>query len=96
MKKITLLVTAVFVLSAASMYAQQYNPDSDFRLDWDKEVNNAIVITGYVGTRSEVRIPPKIQNSTVTQIGYKAFEKTNITSVIIPNSVTIALNDSCA
>jgi len=30
MKKITLLLTAVFVLSVASMYAQQYNPDSDF------------------------------------------------------------------
>ena len=88
MKKITLLLTAVFVLSSATLYAQQYNSDSDFKIDWDTEVNNGIKITKYVGTRSDVSIPPKIQNNTVTQIAYGAFEKTNITSVIIPNGVT--------
>ena len=89
MKKITLLLTAVFVLSVASMYAQQYNPDSDFMIDWDRDVKDTIKITKYVGSRSEVRIPPEIQNNTVNRIGMEAFARTNITSVIIPNGVTI-------
>jgi len=89
MKKITLLLTVVFVLSAATLYAQQYNPDSDFMIDWDRDVKDTIKITKYVGSRSEVRIPPKIQNNTVNRIGTEAFARTNITSVIIPNGVTI-------
>jgi len=88
MKKIKLLLTAVFVLSSASMYAQQYSPDSDFRIDWDKDAANAVIITKYIGSRSDVRIPPKIQNNTVTQIANNAFEKTGIISVTIPDSVT--------
>jgi len=84
MKKITLLLTAVFVLSEATLYAQQYNPESDFRVDW---YGNDIKITGYVGSKSEVRIPPKIQNNTVTRIDSNAFKNTNITSVIIPTAL---------
>jgi hypothetical protein len=85
MKKIKLLLSVVFVLSAAALYAQQYNSESDFRIDW---YGNDIKITGYVGSKSEVRIPPKIQNNTVSRIDSSAFKNTNITSVIIPDSVT--------
>jgi len=78
---------ALIVMAIIPVYAQQYNPESDFKIDWDKNVKDGIIITGYVGTRREVSIPPKIQNSPVTGIGGMAFRLSNVTKVIIPNSV---------
>ena len=65
-----------------------YNSESDFKIDWDTNVKDGIVITGYTGTRKEVSIPPTIQNNPVTSIGEKAFyDNYDITRVIIPDSV---------
>jgi len=79
---------ALIVMAIIPVYAQQYNPESDFKIDWDKDIKDGVVITGYIGTRREVSIPPKIQNNPVTRIE-SAFENNkNITKVTIPNSVT--------
>ena len=55
-----------------------------------EENNDEITITGYdyetCGT--DVSIPPTINNKSVTTIGQAVFENSNLTSVIIPNSVT--------
>jgi len=68
--------------------AQQYDSESDFKaspLDGGKSAE----ITGYVGSKWEVRIPPRIQGVPVTSIGSGAFYRsTNIISITIPNSVT--------
>jgi hypothetical protein len=78
----------VMAIGTACAQAQRYDPESDFRarpVDGGKGAE----ITGYVGTKFEVRIPPRIQNLPVTSIGEEAFEdKENIISVTIPNSVT--------
>jgi hypothetical protein len=66
---------------------QTDNPESDFKIDWDNSVKGGVVITGYTGTRKVVRIPASIQNNPVTSIGEGAFQGTNITNVIIPDSV---------
>jgi len=66
---------------------QQDNSESDFKFDWDKNVKNGVVITGYTGKRRIVRIPSIIQNTPVTSIGFDAFTRQNVTSVIIPDSV---------
>jgi hypothetical protein len=53
----------------------------------------SVMVRGYVGTRKDIRIPPRIQNLPVTHIGPYAFMDKNITSVDIPYSVTyIGLN----
>lgn len=46
-----------------------------------------VTITGYTGSATEITIPSKIGENPVTTIRNKAFEYTNITSVIITNGV---------
>jgi hypothetical protein len=79
---------ALILMAIVPVYAQQYDSEKDFQIDWDSNVKNGVVITKYIGTRKEVRIPPNIQNNQVTGISDNAFADSSITSVIIPNSVT--------
>ena len=51
------------------------------------------MITGYVGTDTVVVIPSKINGTTVETIGHAAFERSAVTSVTIPDSVTF-ISDS--
>jgi len=69
-----------------------YNSESDFQIDWDKNVKDGVIITKYIGTKNEVNIPPSIQNNPVTGIGREAFRyNKNITRVTIPNIKEFAL-----
>ena len=80
---IALIITAII-----PAYAQQYDSEKDFQIDWDKNVKDGVIINKYIGTKKEVSIPPSIQNYTVTGIGYEAFkDNKNITKVTIPNGV---------
>jgi len=86
---------ALILMAIIPVYAQQYNPESDFKIDWDSrtDVKDGVVITGYIGTRREISIPPKIQNNPVTGIYIRDNE--NITKVIIPNGVETIRFNSC-
>ena len=87
-KKMVLWI-ALVVMAIIPVYAQQYDSEKDFEIDWDKNVKDGVIITKYVGAKKEVRIPPNIQNNPVTGIGKSAFGyKESITRVIIPDSVT--------
>jgi predicted Zn-ribbon and HTH transcriptional regulator len=62
------------------------SPESDFKVNIE---GRRVVITEYLGSKHEIRIPPLIQNLPVTNIGGGAFDRcTSLTSVTIPNSVT--------
>ena len=63
------------------------NPASDFDYKYDAAAGG-VVITKYTGTSMRVRIPEKIENAPVTAISDRAFEKSGIMEVYIPNSVT--------
>ena len=63
---------------------QQYDHADDFL--WQRE-NNGVTITGYRGSNTDIRIPPKIAGLPVLQIGASAFENRHLTSVTIPDSV---------
>jgi len=96
MKKNIVVAVALLALMAAAVFAQQYDPESDFIVTKN---GNAVTITGYKGGKAVVNIPPTIQGSPVTAIGDSngksvAFQNQGmITSVIIPDSVTsIAAN----
>jgi hypothetical protein len=81
-----LIALALTAAIAVAAFAQQYDPESDFqvrRINNDKEVE----ITAYVGSETDIRIPPRIQNLPVTSISKGVFPR-DITSVTIPNSVT--------
>jgi len=84
-------VIALMTALAVTACARQYDSEKDFQIDRDRDANvkDGVVITKYLGTKKEVRIPPAIQNYPVTGIGREAFaENKNITSVTIPSSVT--------
>lgn len=75
----------LIALTAFFAYAQQYDPESDFEAMRERK---AITIAKYVGRRTVVNIPPRIQNLPVTNIGYGAFaDYSSLTSVTIPDSV---------
>ena len=88
--KKTFLWIALIVIAIIPIYAQQYDPESDFKIDWDKNVKDGVIITKYIGTKKEVRIPLRIQNLPVTSIGVSAFSGSNLTSVTIPDIKDIA------
>jgi hypothetical protein len=60
--------------------------------EWSRTADGrGIVIEGYKGTATAVRIPDRISNLPVVEIGDQAFDATaytRITSVVIPNTVT--------
>jgi hypothetical protein len=60
------------------------NPASDFNY---RAVPGGVEITKYIGTLIRVRIPEKIEGVAVTSIGVRAFERSGIMEVYIPNSV---------
>lgn len=69
-------------------------PQSDLNLylKWDSDYStrvngSTVIITGYNGTLSDLIIPETINGYTVAGIAAKAFVKSTITSVTIPNCV---------
>jgi len=92
----TALAFILMAVLAVTANAQQYDPESDFKFDWDPNVKDGVMITQYIGTKKEVRIPPSIQNYPVTSIGVGVtsivgegafYGNKNITRITIPNSV---------
>jgi hypothetical protein len=82
-KKMALWI-ALIVTAIIPVYAQQYDSEKDFQVDWDD--GGGVKIIKYIGAKKEVSIPPSIQNNPVTGIGGFNDNK-NITKVTIPNGV---------
>jgi len=86
MKKILIIYLTIFSIlisfvACGNSYAQfETMPLAD---------GESIRITGYTGEGGRVRIPSRINNLQVTEIGERAFAGRGLTSVSIPNSVTV-------
>jgi len=89
-KKIVLCITLI-VMTLVFIYAQQYDPISDFNFTRSTD-GLSVIITRYVGGKRVVNIPPEIRGLSVTSIGEVSFFRNNLTSITIPNSV-IAIGD---
>jgi hypothetical protein len=83
-----ILGIVLFLAVMFSACAQQYDPKSDFRVE-TLEGGKSVKIAHYIGNKSVVRIPPRIQQLPVTHIGDEAFMGLKLTSVTTPNSVTV-------
>jgi len=81
-------ILAILLLTMAVCVWAQYNPESDFTVVRNSD-GRSITITGYIGTRQTVNIPPTIQGLPVIEFGLDAFAEKQLTSVTIPNGVII-------
>jgi hypothetical protein len=61
--------------------------EEDFTVDVTRD-GKGLIITGYKGAATEVKIPASIQGFPVREIGARAFSGSTITSVVIPEGVT--------
>jgi hypothetical protein len=66
--------------------AVSYDDEKDFTVEILKE-SNSVRITKYAGKNTELKIPPRIGERPVTEIGERAFVKKGLVSVVIPESV---------
>jgi hypothetical protein len=58
--------------------------------DFEYEITyDGVVITSYTGEASEIHIPETIDGAAVTEIGYRAFYRSAVTVVIIPDTVRV-------
>jgi hypothetical protein len=80
--------TTASALSAASASTAVvgYDDEKDFTVEILKE-SNSVRITKYNGKNTELKIPPRIGEHPVTEIGERAFVKKGLVSVVIPESV---------
>jgi hypothetical protein len=72
--------------NAALPPIQGYDDEKDFTVEVISE-GSAARITKYAGKNTEIRIPPRIGDRPITEIGEQAFSKKGLTSVAIPDSV---------
>ena len=83
-----LFIIIIFVLFTgceSQNHKLKYTSEKDFYFETLED--GSIIIKGYLGQSSDVRIPPVIDGLPVTVIGYGAFLEKNINSVTIPDSV---------
>jgi len=66
----------------------EYAPDNEKDFQVITNESGGITISGYIGRKRDVRIPPIINNMPVTEIGNDSFWYKNLTSVTIPDTVT--------
>jgi hypothetical protein len=96
MKK--LILSALCMVLCTTIFAQT---ETDFTVELTKD-GEGVVITGYTGTATAVKIPAAIQGMPVREIGGSgkgggytgAFSYKSITSIVIPEGVTIIREES--
>jgi hypothetical protein len=85
-KWVLVMVLLGVVVGAFSDEVEAVQRDEDF--DIQQRVDNTLTITGYRGTARTVVIPETLYGLKVTVIGNRSFEKKDIDSVVIPDTVT--------
>lgn len=86
LKMVLSITSTVMMMVLISACGPKSDPVKDFSVE-PVDGGKGIRITGYVGAKTEVSIPSKIQKLPVTHIGKKAFGEKKLTKVTIPNSV---------
>jgi len=76
---------------SAAQLQNNYDDEKDFTVETINE-GTAVRITRYNGKSTELKIPPRIGDRPVTEIGERVFMKKGLTSVVIPESVTFIGN----
>ncbi len=98
MKKIVVLLLAVFLFAAAfsGCSSEQADPASDFLYEYSPD-NAHIVITKYIGESQNVVVPSKIEGLPVTSLfgtpehdfEHGVFQNTDVETVTLPETITV-------
>ena len=72
--------------SVSAQLQHNYDDEKDFSVETIND-GSSVRITRYAGKSTELRIPPRIGDRPVTEIGERVFTKKGLTSVVIPESV---------
>jgi len=80
-----LLFIPVSLVCGYIFWLQHYDSEDDYIL----EINygGAPTITGYIGDKTDLRIPRKAQKMDIWKIGEYSFSNTGLTSVVIPQEI---------
>ena len=85
----TCTFTGIIPENNLSVSAAEEVMETDDGFQYKVNNNGEITITKYIGTDTNVNIPSKIDEKSVTSIGECAFENCeSLTNITIPNSVT--------
>jgi len=87
---VALALVSLVMLSACATGGQdsgRYTRAGDFEWERMSTFFNCVIITGYRGNDTDVRIPSQIQGNPVREIGVNAFENKGLTSVTFPQSL---------
>lgn len=71
-----------------SEYSNTLSAVAGYNFTYDINPDGTLTITGYTGSNLNVVIPSVINGQTVTAIGDDAFADCELTSIVIPNSIT--------
>ena len=82
----TIVVFCVFGFAFGNQ-AEQYVSDRDFLVEQTNN-GNSVWIKRYIGSKTDVNIPPQIKNLPVIFIKAEAFKNKDLVTVTIPDSVT--------
>ena len=82
-------IGVIFLLMLLVLFSacNRYDSRRDFRIAEIRSDDNIASITGYLGRRVTIRIPPRIRGQTITQIGPAAFAGKGIIDITIPDTV---------
>lgn len=79
------LAAVVIIAVIVFVIADNYSCTFEYR----HNENGGIIITDYTGNNKSVTIPDTLDGSPVTEIGYDAFLNSQVTDVVIPDTVKI-------
>lgn len=87
----TVLLTAILLLATLVACAEEAEPAAYTSGDWQYVLleDGTAEITGYTGMQKNLTIPDVLDGYSVTAIGERAFSDDALTSVVIPDSVTV-------
>jgi len=85
-RKTAFSVILIIFLVLSACTREQYDAEKDFEV-YISESDKTAAITGYIGNKAEVRIPPRIGSLPVTEINDSAFRAKRLKSVILPGSL---------
>ena len=88
MKKLWILASLICLLFAVPVFANKEETFTSGDYEYSLLEDGTVEITGYTGAATELEVPQEIDGIQVTVLEDGAFNRTGLTSVVIPESIS--------